>query len=236
MAVRARVQLRECERCVHDMVTCRFSRPEGFAFTPGQYLMLTLDTVEGPETKPFSLAQAPDDPFLEITTRDSGSTFKHALSALAPGDMVEIAGPAGRLSLPRGIEGVVFLVGGVGITPVRSMVRDSVHRGAPRSGALIFGNRDEDCIPYREEFDAAASDAFQVVHVLEHPRGDWTGERGYIDADLVRRHLEPGSADLFVTAGPPLMVAAMERVLDDLGIAEDRRLIEHFGSSTVVAR
>lgn len=230
MTSRTTVGVIECVPFGADMITCRFEKPHGFVFTPGQYFLLTLQTADGDQTKPFSLAAAPDDPYLEMTTRDSGSAFKSALRMLSPGDPVRVAGPAGTLVLPRPSGTVVFLIGGVGITPVRSMIRDAVHQGEELTGALIYGNRDESCIAYRRELDAVATDRFAVVHVLEHPSSGWTGETGFIDADLVRRHADARRVDHFVVTGPPPMVTAMERVLDGLDVEEGRRLIERFGA------
>ena len=212
-----------------DVLSVRLGRPDGYEFVAGQYLTLTLETVAGSETKPFSHSSATGDPYLEITTRLSGSSFKNALAELAPDDRVRIAGPAGRLALPSDERRVAFLVGGVGITPVISMLRSQNADEAPRS-VLFYGNRSSSCVPFSDELAVLERRTrLGVVHVLESPPEDWTGEQGFITADLVRRHIDVAEDWLFVVTGPPVMVEAMERCLDALGIPASRRLIERFG-------
>lgn len=218
--------------CGTGVATFRFERPEGYEYRAGQWLRLTLQTATGPETKTFTHSSAPGDPELEITTRLSGSPFKQALAGLAEGDAVTIAGPGGRLALPEGASRVVFLVGGVGVTPARSLLRDAAQRGRRFDDALvIFGNRDESCAPYLDELSSLGDIGVRVVPVYESAGPEWAGERGLVTAEMVRRHVDPADGRPFVVAGPPVMVEAMEAVLDELGIDDTRRIIERFGAS-----
>ena len=121
----------------------RFSRPPGYSYVAGQYVSLTLETREGRQTKSFSHCDAPGDAETEVLTRLTGSAFKDALAALHPGDLVTMSGPFGRLVLPEGVDRAAFLVGGVGITPMRSIVRDSVQRGTGLTALVFDGNLDE---------------------------------------------------------------------------------------------
>jgi ferredoxin-NADP reductase len=231
MSARFEVRFLELQMCGSDIATFRFERPSNFDFTPGQWLRLALPTVEGEVTETFSVSSAPSDRFLEITTRLSGSAFKNSLAALEPQATVKVTGPGGRLSLPEGLESVAFLVGGVGITPVRSMLREAAFRRRRFDDALLlYGNRDQTCVPFAEEFAAMSDLGVRTVLCFEHPGPGWSGETGFITAETVRRHLDPGVDDRpFFVTGPPVMVAAMERVLDDLGVDASRRTIERFG-------
>jgi ferredoxin-NADP reductase len=210
--------------------TFRFAKPVGYAFEPGQFLSLTLSTREGDQTKQFTHDHSPTDPYLEITTRLTGSAFKDALMAMAPGDMVRVTGPRGRMTLPEAVRKVAFLVGGVGITPARAIVRDAVERGTGLAIALFYGNQDESSIPFRDEFDgyAAAHPEVLVVHVLADPGPGWAGERGFISADTVRRHIDPLDGWHWVVTGPPAMIAAMGIVLSDLSVPAERVSTESF--------
>jgi len=222
------VTLREKETCGEDVLTCRFDRPEGYTFAPGQHFFLQLETVAGPLAKPFSHAAAPSDDYIEMTTRLSGSVFKRTLLEYERGASAGVSGPVGRFVLPPDPGRVVFLIGGVGITPVRSMLRDAVRRRTGLAGVLVFGNRSPECVPYREELESYREHGIDVVHVFEHAEGAWAGDTGFITAEIVSRHARPDE-DLFVTAGPPVMVAAMERCMDALEVPEQRRLVERFG-------
>ena len=213
-----------------DVITVRLSRPAGYEFVPGQWFRLTLQTAEGAQTETFSHVSAPLDPYLELTTRMSRSAFKAALSALPIGASTEIAGPGGRRLVPEDAEKVAFLVGGVGITPARSILRDAEQRGHTFADALVlYGNRREECIAYRDELEHMTGVGVRVVLCLEEPPEGWVGERGFITAELVRRHLDVGDGRSFLVSGPPLMVEAMEAVLDELGVPSEHRMVERFG-------
>jgi ferredoxin-NADP reductase len=184
-------------------------------------------------TQTFSHSSAPSDPWLELTTRLTGTPFKRALTSLTAGDIVQVVGPGGRLSLADDVARVAFLVGGVGITPVRSTLREARFRGRVFKDALVlFGNRDESCIPFRGEFEEMSDSGVRLVNVLEEPSPEWDGERGLITAELVARYLEPDEGREYFVTGPPGMVSAMERVLDELEITPRQRMVERFGSAT----
>jgi ferredoxin-NADP reductase len=218
------------ERCGADIITLRLERPEDYAFRAGQWFRLTLETSDGEQARTFSHAAAPADSWLELTTRLSTSAFKQTLAAMAPGDSVAVGPPGGRFALPEGADALTFIVGGVGITPVRSMLRDARQAGRAFSDALvIFGNRDVSCEPYVQELLSMKSSGVRVVRVLERPDKDWQGERGLVDADLLGRHGAIDGVRSFIVAGPPLMVEAMLGVLDEVGIDRDAVRFESFG-------
>ncbi len=208
----------------------RFSRPPGYTYEPGQYLSLTLETREGVQIKNFSHCDSPRDPETQILTRMTGSAFKDALAALRPGDTVETGGPFGKLVLPDGVARAAFLVGGVGITPMRSIVRDSAQRSTGLTALVFDGNLDETCIPLREEFDTLEKEhaSIRFVHVLERPSPAWSGERGFISAETVRRHCDPLDGWHWFVSGPPAMVDAMARVVDALSVDASHVSFESF--------
>lgn len=232
MVARFDVTVTRLESCGEDIVTLQLTRPDAYEFAPGQWFRLTLPTDDGLLAETFSHASAPGDPYLELVTRLSGSAFKRALALLAPGVAVSILGPGGHLALPAGAANVAFLVGGVGVTPIRSILRDRHQRHASFADALLlYGNRDETCVPFGAELLGMGDVGVRTVLCYEHPSADWEGERGFITAETVRRHLDPDDGRPFVVTGPPAMVSAMEDVLDELQIGIDRRVVERFGSS-----
>lgn len=229
---RHEVELLGKEALCADVVSLRFRRPEGFVFRAGQWMIMSVPTPAGPLSETFTISSAPGDDHLEITTRMSGSAFKLGLEALGVGETVGISGPGGRLVLPADLRRVAFLVGGVGITPARSMLRDIAQHGGRFDDALLFyGNRDESCVPFGEELASLDAIGVRLVLCIEQPSAGWSGESGFITAKMVRGHLDPFADERsFVVAGPPVMVEAMESVLDDLEIPASRRMVERFGS------
>jgi ferredoxin-NADP reductase len=224
------VEYLSSERPAPGTGTFRFAKPDGYVFVPGQYLSLSLATRDGEQTKPFTHDEAPADHYIEITTRLSGSPFKDALEALVPGERVRFAGPRGRMTLPEDTRKVAFLVGGVGVTPAHSIIRDAVVRKTGLAVALFYGNQDQDGIPFGAEFDVYAAEhpEIAVVHVLAAPRPGWAGETGFITAEVVRRHVDPLDGWHWVVTGPPAMIDAMKRVLTELDIPDERVSLESF--------
>lgn len=218
-----------CSLCA-DVAEFEFQRPPGYEFAAGQWFRLTLETAEGEQTKTFSHASAPHEPTLLMATRLSESAFKRALAKLDVGDSVRIQGPGGRLALPAGAMRAVFLTGGVGITPVRSLLKARAIGEIPLDDVLVvYGSRVAECVLYVDDLRELQPLGVRTVQVIEQPAPDWAGETGFIDAAVVRRHLGSVEDRPFVVTGPPPMVAAMQGVLDDLGVAPELRFVEQFG-------
>lgn len=207
-----------------------FARPEGFDFEPGQYVLLELETADGMQVKPFTITSAPADEAVEIATRLTGSTFKDALAALTPGDEVALSAPLGSRVVPLAAKKALFLVGGVGVTPARSVLRDAAATASGLDAVLVYGNRDQSNVPFGEEFATmeAADPRLRTVLVMSEPLDGWPGETGHITAELVRRRVPDFAERHTVVTGPPAMVEAMVGVIAELGVPEERTTVERF--------
>lgn len=220
------------ELCGADVLIARFQRPEGYTYQAGQWGRFTLTTEIGEQTRTFTHSSAPEDGWIELATRLSDSAFKRALSEMRPGGPASLAGPGGRFVLPEGVERVAFLVGGVGITPARSILRHAVASGTRFDDAVVFyGNRDPSCVPYRSELEAMADLGVRVIDVFEHAPENSLAEQGFITAEIVRRQIGAVQPERVYVSGPPPMVEAMVLVLDEIGVAQERRMTESFGAS-----
>ncbi|MFL5335975.1 MAG: hypothetical protein ACJ8H8_23075 [Geminicoccaceae bacterium] len=124
----------------------------------------------------------------------------------------------------------VLIAGGVGITPMRSILRTLTDRGDPRPVMLIYSSRDWDSITFREELEALTERLqLRVVHVLSSPPEGWMGERGFIDAPLFKRHLPPPYADHeYFICGPDVMMDAIEAALRELRVPLSRYHSERY--------
>ncbi len=235
---------------VGDIVSFRFERPEPYRFQAGQWFVITFSTARAKEPweHHFSHSDSPLQPWLEFTTRLRGSDFKNALDGLPMGARVELEGPYGSFVLPTDVERAAFLAGGIGITCVRSIVRwlcdacdpELVPKGgatgpdradlALREAVLLFANRSDDAIPFKEELEELTRKlpGFRVVHVLSEPGGSWQGYRGHLDQHTLERELaEPASWHYFVS-GPPSFDQAMQQMLVEWGIGSERIKTEQF--------
>lgn len=222
---------------VADIVTFRFERPPGYEYRAGQWFVITFPGPTEPYEHHFSHSSSPSEPFLEFTTRLRGSEFKNALDALPLGAEVKVEGPYGAFVLREGLERVVFIAGGIGITCARSILRwlsDGVQPPAPvsktRQIVLLFANRSEDGIPFREELAQmeAVLPGLRVVHVLSHAGAGRPGYRGHIDEEILRRELPDPHRWAYYLSGPPSFDQAMRELLVGLGIGPGSINMERF--------
>lgn len=218
---------------VADVVTFRFERPPGYEYLPGQWFVITFPGPDGQLDHHFSHSSSPTEPWLEFTTRLRDSEFKSALRQLEYGAEVELEAPYGSFTLAPGTEPVVFLAGGIGITCVRSILRscadNPVDAGA-REITLIFANRSEDAIPFREELAGmeTALPGLRVVHVLSRAGESWEGYRGHVSADILDRELSMPARWTYYASGPPGFVGAMRELLETRGVDGGHVKVERF--------
>jgi len=220
-------------------VSFRFTRPPAYSFEAGQSFSITIPSPEGPLVHQFSHADSPTEPHTELTTRMTGSPFKTALDALVPGTEAVFRGPQGRFLFRYDLPKLAFLTGGVGITPVRSILRYLVDTGGAgrlqgQEIVLVYGCMTEDDIIYREEIDAAARSlaGLRVIYVVTQPNAGWKGYGGFITADILRAELGDASAWTYYVVGPPPMIVAMDKVTGVLQIPDSQIVKESFAGYT----
>jgi ferredoxin-NADP reductase len=204
----------------------RLRRPAGFAFQASQAIRLTLHP--GALAHPMSIASGPGRPYIEIASRRSKSDFKQAFFALRAGDRVDVFGPKGRFFLEEASP-AVLVAGGIGITPMKSMLEHAADAGLSTPIALVYGNHAPGDIAFRAEIDelAAKNPRVRVLHTVSEPAPGWTGRVGRIDQELIRQAGDPGQA-LYYVAGPPPMVDETLRSLQALGVPPERVKYEIF--------
>jgi len=194
----------------------------GFRFTPGQFGWLTLWSSPFKITAhPFSFSGSAEAPGgrVEMTIRNLGD-FTAAIPTVTVGQRVHLDGPYGAFTIGHPADMHVLIAGGVGVTPMMSMIRTLADRGDPRPVTLLYGSKDWDSITFREELEALKSRLdLTIIHVLTNPPEGWRGERGRIDADVFRRHLPPPHADHeYFICGPGVMMDAIEQALGELRV------------------
>jgi predicted ferric reductase len=200
-------------------------RPDGhpgLRFSPGQFAWLT---VWGSPFKitghPFSFSSsaAIADGRVEMSIRNLGD-FTSAIGEVPVGKRVYLDGPYGAFTIANPADMHVLIAGGIGITPMMSMIRTLADRGDRRPVILIYGSRDWDSITFREDLTALETRLdLTIVHVLEDPPAGWTEERGFITAEVFKRHLPPPHADHeYFLCGPDVMMDAIEQTLKELGV------------------
>jgi ferredoxin-NADP reductase len=215
-----------------------FARPPDWSFRAGQFVDITL--LDPPETdaegnlRGFSISSAPREGVIAITTRLRDTAFKRVLQAMPLGTAVKMEGPFGDLRLHHAARPAVLLAGGIGITPFRSILVETIGSGRLPYPVVVFhANRRPQDAAFADEFRAlAASDPNltfvpTITALSEAPQG-WKGEQGRIDAQMLRRHLQGLPDPIYYIAGPPGMVQGLRSLLIASGADEDDIRIEEF--------
>lgn len=195
----------------------------GLRFAPGQFAWLTARASPFSfEEHPFSFSGSAEQPGRLAFSIKALGDFTRTVATMEPGETVYLDGPYGVFSTERYPQatGFVFVAAGVGIAPIMSMLRTLADRGDRRPLLLIDANRDLGSVIFRDELETLrARLALRIVHVLEDPPVDWPGERGRIDAALLRRVLPAAlEGHEYFVCGPRVVSEIVQRELHALGV------------------
>jgi predicted ferric reductase len=219
-----------------DRVWSLVLRPEGhggLGFRAGQFAWLTIG--KSPfaiEEHPFSFSSSAARPErLEFTIKERGD-FTSTIRNVREGQPAYLDGPYGSFTLKNreSASGYFFIAGGIGIAPVMSMLRTLSSLGEKRPLVLVYGNKTWEKVTFREETAALEKRLnLKIVHVLESPPPGWTGETGYVTAEVLGRYL-PGQRNSFeyFVCGPDPMMDKVERALYEHGVSIARFHSERF--------
>jgi ferredoxin-NADP reductase len=225
------MKLLRVEQIADGTFAFHFERPEGFEFVAGQFVEIALEELSPSDPfRSFSIASAPCEPDIIIATRVRDSSFKQALRSLTPGIDIQVEGPYGKFVLREG-DGLphVLIAGGIGITPFRSMIVQAAADGSRAPILLFHANRDAAGAPFSAEMVSLGEreSGFRFIPTLTRPSEGWTGEKGYVDVEMLARYVDIGSA-MFHISGPPAMVQSTKEMLAVAEVPADRIFAESF--------
>lgn len=225
-------------KIARDTWAFSFEKPAGFVHEAGQYVALVLPRLVTPDphgpVRSLSIASAPCEDELLFAVRDTQSPYKRTFLDLRPGEKATVTAPVGHFTLSHTSDDkpIVFLIGGIGITPARSILVQAAHDHSTRPMALFYSNRTQEDVAFDQEIAKLPLPELVFVKTLTEDKRECSvkGEEcGYIDAAMLRKYL---SDDLtqrwYFIVGSPYFIAAMEKMLDDLGVAPGRRVVDHF--------
>jgi len=200
---------------------------KGLRYEAGQFVWLNVGhSVFSMKENPFSICSAPaEGTDVSFMIKELGD-FTDTIGQIKLGTRAYLDGPYGSLSVDgRSEPGIALIAGGVGLAPLLGILRQLRETNDPREVKLIYGNRTEEQIAYRDELDE-----FNVTYVVSEPAPDWLGETGYIDPALMDRVFKPQDYEdwVFVMCGPAIMMEIAEDHLAANGTPAYRILSERF--------
>ena len=203
-----------------------FKPEESFQWKAGQYLHYTLPHDHPDDrgiTRWFTISAAPSEHEVRITTHinhERSSSFKQALQALQPGDEVQVDAPEGDFTLDDLSRNYIFIAGGIGITPVRSILTEAAAKGQYPHTTLLYANRDEQVV-FRDELTHLQQDNpnLKIDYIIGPKR---------INKDTVKAAVDAVEDPLVYVSGPEPMVMAMKEQLQAIGVNDDHIRADDF--------
>ena len=228
--------------------TIRFERTDGKKlpfFYAGQYIVLDFKIGESPISRPYSISSAPyqaraEKPFVEITVRKSkgdGFICDYVNDELKVGDILTENMGLGQFYYEplRDAKHVVALAGGVGITPFASMAKEVANGTLDIDLTILYGSASSDDIVLKEELDAleGACGNLHIVHVLSGDEPGWTGEKGFLTAELIKKYSAEDTT--YFICGPQVMYTFLRKEVAKLDVPARRVRFEVFGQAKDIA-
>ncbi len=220
-------------------------RTTPFNYTAGQFAFFDIGGVYNDPKGPirhFTISSSPTENFIMFSTRIRDSPYKKRLSTLEEGSRVKVRGPEGQFVLHEDYsKPAVFLSGGIGVTPFRSMIKYATDKQLPLKIVMFDSNRNRDNILFKQEFDDCANinKNLKIIYTISDggqqqsssTANDWKGEYGRIDKAMILKYLDTNMLNnsIFYICGPPSMLKAMQALLqDELEIPKERIKVEEF--------
>jgi ferredoxin-NADP reductase/Na+-transporting NADH:ubiquinone oxidoreductase subunit NqrB len=218
--------LKEKNKIGSDEYEYVFSPDRSFDFRPGQYLEWTLGhnfADNRGNRRYFTIASSPTeyDVRLGVKFYEPASTYKRALLSMEVNDTISVSNLSGDFVLPKNKEKkLVFIAGGIGITPFRSMVQYMVDNKEKRQAVLFYSNKTLEEVAYKETFDRAQKEiGFKTIYSLSNNKTQIPGMyNGQIDAMLIIKEVPDYKERTFYISGPRGMVQAFKKTLRGLGV------------------
>lgn len=229
------VRKNQLSSLIHEFV---FATDYKVDFLPGQYFEWTLPH-ENPDTRGnrryFTIASSPTEPELHLGVRiqDGGSSFKKKLLTLKEGDQLMAGSLSGEFTLPKDTNAkLVFIAGGIGVTPFRSMVKYLIDMKEKREVTLFYACANENDFVYTDLFNQAATEiglnTVRVVTDTSKVTEAWKGKTGFITKDLIAAEVPDFLTRLYYLSGPDAMVQNYKKMLLSSGVPRANIKTDYF--------
>lgn len=215
-----------------------FSTPNKLQFKPGQYIEWTFSHAHPDQRgvrRYFTIASAPEEESLHLGVKitPEGSSFKKALLAMNPGDELIVGQVSGDFVLPENpATKLVFIAGGIGVTPFRSHVQHLIATGQKRDVVLLYACATDKDFVYTDIFEQGRKSFGLRVHYIasdkDHVSKQWSGKVGHIDAKMLNELVPDFAKRTFYISGPGAMVAAYKKLLNELKVPSNQIKTDYF--------
>ena len=207
-------------------------------FKPGQYLEWTLghDKVDmRGNRRYFTIASSPTEKEMKLGVKfyEKPSSFKTALAMMKEGDTLIASQLSGDFVMPRNKnKKLVFVAGGIGVTPFRSMIKYLVDTGERRDIVLFYSARTEEDLAYKDLLDEASKiiglKVIYVVNELKNKTLPWTGRIGRLDEKMIKEEVKDYQNRIFYISGPPSLVSGMAKTIQGMGLGRGQIKTDFF--------
>jgi ferredoxin-NADP reductase/Na+-translocating ferredoxin:NAD+ oxidoreductase RnfD subunit len=234
--------LKDKARIAPDTYEFVFTPSQKFAFAPGQYMEWTLGH-EDPDSRGnrryFTLASAPTERELRLGVKfyPKSSSFKKALAGMGGGHEIVASQLAGEFVLPQNpYQKCVFIAGGIGITPFRSMIKYLLDTHQRRSIILFYANKSVEEIVYKDVFDRAERElGIKTIYTVTDPKNippGWTGLVGRITPEWITKYAPRYRSYVYYISGPTGMVNSFKTTLHQMGVDDAQIKVDYFAGLT----
>lgn len=217
------------EICENTIAFYFDTEQSGYSFEEGQYAVFTLvnpvkHDLKG-NSRPFSFANSPHvKNTVMISARINSSVFVSNLSSLATGSEIFVSKPSGNLRKHVEKAGIpVFIAGGIGITPVRSIVENMIHRGITKKFFLFYLNKSESMTAFFDDFKkwSDVNKNFIFIPVIEDKHNiNWKYESGKADKKLLLKYLSDTLSCNYFLSGSSEMIESFKKILFSVNVPE----------------
>jgi ferredoxin-NADP reductase/Na+-translocating ferredoxin:NAD+ oxidoreductase RnfD subunit len=230
--------LKEKIRLSPDVYNFVFKSDKKLKFTPGQYLEWTLGHKRADSRgnrRYFTIASSPteNEVIMGVKFYPQASSFKKSLLSMKPGDRISAGQLAGDFTLKKNPkQKYVFIAGGIGITPFRSMIKNLLDKNQPRPIIMFYANKNPADVVYKDIFDEAEQRlGIKTVYALTQASAadeNWGGEIGRVDERMIQNKVPHYKERMYYISGPKSMIDSFETVLENLGVPDSQIKTDFF--------
>jgi ferredoxin-NADP reductase len=213
----------------YDVKSFIFKKPEGMAYKAGQWMYVNIKVGGVTKLHHFTISSSPTEDYLMFTKKITDSPYSQTLDRMTGGEWFRLWGPYGTFTFSGEYPKLGFLSGGIGITPLRSILQYIVDKKLPTDVKMLYANHTEADIVFRDELEQMQQQDrnIEIKNVLTREPG-WKGLKGHINSAMIKEQIPDYRERVFYICGPPSMNAALSKELKALGMPDDKIKIEEF--------